>query len=141
MIGEWGPTTSRTVDLGYDQLLVLEARPGTRVRVLYGNMWLTEEGYAQDVFAGSGDEVALKSRGTAVIEGMGVARVQVVEPTTAQQVSRWARALWRRLRAPRVLQSAPAGRATPGVLGALAGVAMPLLMLVAMSTPVLGGVA
>ena len=141
MRGEWIPMVTRTVDLDRDQLLVLESQPGTRLRVMYGSLWLTEEGFAQDVFAGSGDEVALKSRGTAVIEGMGVARVQVVEPTRAQQVSRWARALWQRLRAPRVLQSAPAGRATPGVLGALAGVAMPLLMLVAMSTPVLGGVA
>ena len=80
MRGEWTAATSRTVDLGYDQLLVLEARAGTRVRVLYGNLWLTEEGTAQDVFAGSGAEVMLKARGRAVIEGLGAARVQVIEP-------------------------------------------------------------
>lgn len=82
MRGEWSAATSRTVDLGYDQLLVLEARPGVRIRVLYGNLWLTEEGTAQDVFAGSGAEVALKSRGRAVIEGLGLARVQVIEPAS-----------------------------------------------------------
>lgn len=80
MRGEWTPTTTRTIDLGYEQLLVLESRPGVRVRVLYGNLWLTEEGRADDVFAASGAEVALKSRGRAVIEGLGMARVQLVEP-------------------------------------------------------------
>jgi hypothetical protein len=88
MRGEWTAATSRTVDLGYEQLLVLEGRPGMKVRVLYGNLWLTEEGTAQDVFAGSGAEVALKSRGRAVIEGLGEARVQVVEmaPTLGQHL-------------------------------------------------------
>ena len=112
MWNEWGPTTTRTVDLGYDQLLVLEPRPGTRVRVLYGNMWLTEEGCAQDVFAASGDEVVLKSDGTAVIEGLGVARVQVIQRSRAFRLARrlgrlvrsWGRRTERRL---------PAGSAAP----------------------------
>ncbi len=88
MRGEWTAGTSRTVDLGYEQLLVLEGRPGRKVRVLYGNLWLTEEGTSQDVFAGSGAELALKSRGRAVIEGLGEARVQVVEaaPTIGQRM-------------------------------------------------------
>lgn len=94
MKGEWSAATTRTVDLGYDQLLVLEAaRPGTRVRVLYGHMWLTEEGTAQDVFAGSGAEVQLKSRGRAVVEGLGVARVQVIEPRRARPFARLIRGL------------------------------------------------
>jgi hypothetical protein len=91
MFRHWGPTTVRTVDLGYDQMLVLQGRPGTRVRVLYGSAWLTEEGCAQDIFAGSGGEVALHGGGRAVVEGLGVARVQVIEPPRAQ----W----WRRLKA------------------------------------------
>lgn len=76
---DWGPTLVRTIDLGYEQMLLLESRPQTRVKVIYGGVWLTEEGLAQDVFAGSGDEVALKSRGLAVVEGLGYARVQVME--------------------------------------------------------------
>lgn len=79
MRGEWIPMVTRTIDLDRDQLLVLESRPGTRLRVMYGSLWLTEEGFAQDVFAGTGDEVALKSRGLAVVEGLGLARVQVIQ--------------------------------------------------------------
>lgn len=111
MFGEWGPTTSRTVDLGYDQLLVLESRRGTKVRVLYGSLWLTEEGTAQDVFAGSGDEVALKARGRAVIEGLGVARLQVIEPTRTGKFARWLRSVTRRLATRRL--RLPAGVAVP----------------------------
>lgn len=92
MRGEWNGTTARTVDLGYDQLLVLEARPGLKVRVLYGHLWLTEEGSAQDVFAGSGDEVALRGRGRAVVEGLGMARVQLIEPPPVTiATARWLR--------------------------------------------------
>jgi Protein of unknown function (DUF2917) len=77
---DWGPTLVRTVDLGYEQMLLLESHPRTRIKVIYGGVWLTEEGQVQDVFAASGDEVALKSRGLAVVEGLGYARVQVMEP-------------------------------------------------------------
>lgn len=90
---DWGPMTVRTVDLGYEQMLLLESRPRTRVKVIYGGIWLTEEGLAQDVFAASGEEVALKSRGLAVVEGLGYARVQVME-----SLSVWSKAgaAWRR---------------------------------------------
>jgi hypothetical protein len=76
---DWGPTLVKTVDLGYEQMLVLESHPRTRIKVIYGGIWLTEENLAQDVFASSGDEVALKSRGLAVVEGLGYARLQVME--------------------------------------------------------------
>jgi hypothetical protein len=106
MRGEWSAATSRTVDLGYDQLLVLEARPGVRVRVLYGNLWLTEEGTAQDVFAGSGTEVALKSHGRTVIEGLGQARVQVIEPASTAVLAGLVERLRRVARPLRSLQLA-----------------------------------
>jgi len=93
MQGEWKGFTTRTVNLDYDQLLVLESPPpGAKVRVLYGNLWLTEEGNMQDVFAGSGAEIALKARGRAVIEGLGEARLQVIEPRGVAlftRVARW----------------------------------------------------
>jgi hypothetical protein len=73
-------TVVRTVDLGYEQLLLLESRPRTRVKVIYGGIWLTEQDRLDDVFAGSGEEVALKSHGLAVIEGLGYARIEVAEP-------------------------------------------------------------
>ena len=108
MRGDWTATTSRTVDLGYDQLLVLESRPGLRVRVLFGNMWLTEEGTAQDVFAGSGEEVALKAHGRAVIESLGTARVQVVEPSAVSpfvRLAAWVLALRALIRPAQWLQT------------------------------------
>jgi len=101
----WAPTTTRTIDLGYEQLLTFEGRPGTRVRVLYGSMWLTEEGDERDVFARTGDEVTLTSDGLSVIEGIGAARVQVIEqrrPTlTTALVHRLAH-VWETLRARRL---------------------------------------
>ena len=93
MKGSWSGQTTRTVDLGYDQMLVLESKPGVRVRVLCGNMWLTEEGSAQDVFAGSGAEVALRMRGRAIVEPMGMARVMVIEPGPRAAVRRMQRRL------------------------------------------------
>jgi hypothetical protein len=77
---DWNTTVVRTVDLGYEQLLLLESRPRTRIKVIYGGIWLTEEHRPEDVFAGSGEEVELKSRGLAVVEGLGYARVQIAEP-------------------------------------------------------------
>jgi hypothetical protein len=61
-------------------MLLLESRPQTSIRVIYGGIWLTEEGRPDDVFARGGDEVQLKSHGLAVVEGLGYARVQVMEP-------------------------------------------------------------
>jgi hypothetical protein len=61
-------------------MLLLESRPCTRIKVIYGGVWLTEEGRPDDVFAKHGEEVALKSHGLAVVEGLGYARVQVSEP-------------------------------------------------------------
>lgn len=88
----WSATVVRTVDLGYEQLLLLESRPRTRIKVIYGGIWLTEQDRPDDVFATSGEEVALKSRGLAVVEGMGYARVQVAEaPGPWGMVATWLR--------------------------------------------------
>lgn len=79
----------RTVDLGYDQLLMLDGEPGTRVKVLFGGVWLTEEGATQDVFAADGEEVALRTRKGALLEALGPTRVQVIEPRRGPR--RWLR--------------------------------------------------
>jgi Protein of unknown function (DUF2917) len=96
---DWGATTTRTVDLGYEQLLVLQTRPGMRVRVLYGQVWLTEEGDGQDRFAAGGEELALRSCGCAVAEGLGAARVQVTEERRPRAPAALWPALSRALRA------------------------------------------
>jgi len=93
--------TTRTYDLGYEQMLTFVGRPGTRVRVLYGSMWLTEEGREQDIIAGCGDEVTLKAGGLSVIEGIGAARVQLIEPGSGSWLPSIGNGLQRALRAAR----------------------------------------
>ncbi|GAB4471545.1 MAG: hypothetical protein OHK0044_14800 [Burkholderiaceae bacterium] len=87
----WQSMTVRTIDLGYEQMLVFESRPGAKVRVLYGSVWLTEEGLPQDAIAGSGEEVALRARGAALLESLAPTRVEIVERVPN------APRLWRRL--------------------------------------------
>lgn len=141
MMGEWGPMTSRTVDLGYEQLLLLEGRPGTRVKVIFGGVWLTEEGGAGDVFAHTGDEVAVRSRRLSVLEGLGTTRLEVIEPVTRRRFGALADrlgAVTRLLRRAKSLVSVPAWsprapRGTLAVLAAVIGVAIPALVMVGLS--------
>ena len=81
----------RTIDLGHEQMLVIEDRPGSCIRVLLGGVWLTEERHLQDRFARAGGTLCLQAPGRAVLEAMGHTRLQVVEPL------RQARAGWGRL--------------------------------------------
>jgi hypothetical protein len=85
----WEPMRVRTIDLGYEQMLTFESHPGARLRVLYGAVWLTEEGMPHDTIAGSGDEVALRARGSALLESLTPSCVEIVEHAS--------RAPWRRL--------------------------------------------
>jgi hypothetical protein len=76
----WEPQVVRTVDLGYEQLLVIEDQRGALIRVLHGGVWLTEEGLGRDIFAESGDEVRIEGEGRAVVEGLGSTQVELVRP-------------------------------------------------------------
>lgn len=77
--------------------------PGERVRVLYGRVWLTEEGGRRDAFLASGEEVRLDRPGLAVVEALGPARIELIEPLAgpsplrqaAEQASRWVAGLLR----------------------------------------------
>lgn len=73
-------TTLKTLDLPGGTLVPFPSVPGEAVRILYGRVWLTEEGNARDSFLASGEEVALHSRGLAVIEALGPARIQWIKP-------------------------------------------------------------
>ncbi len=73
-------TVFRTLDLPGGTLVPFPSVPGERVRILYGRIWLTEEGSPRDAFLASGEEVSLATRGLAVIEALGPARIQLVEP-------------------------------------------------------------
>lgn len=75
MARETTPTT-RTIDLGRDQLLVLQ-QGGGHLRVLQGAAWLTEEGRAVDAFLEAGADWPLQARRT-VVGAIATARLQVV---------------------------------------------------------------
>ncbi len=68
----------RTIDLGYDQMMVFDGGRDGRVRVLFGATWLTQEDDAGDTFLRAGAEVALHG-GRTVIEGLEPTRLQIVE--------------------------------------------------------------
>lgn len=92
--------TLRTLDLPSGSLLPFTAIPGERVRVLYGRVWLTAEGDAGDAFLASGEEVSLASRGLAVIEALGPARIELIETVRGpSRIAQAATALVRRIRA------------------------------------------
>lgn len=95
--------TIGTIDLDHEQLLVLQDRSGTRVRVLSGGVWLTEEGEPDDRFAWRGEELLLSARGRTVLEGIGQARIEVLQPPLrpAQRLRERIAALRERLAAPR----------------------------------------
>lgn len=104
----------KTLDLPGGALLPFASVPGERVRVVCGRVWLTEEGSLRDAFLGTGEEVALDTRGLAVIETLGAARIQLVPPVSisktvhgaARRVMRWLLALWlRQYRRPMVARA------------------------------------
>ncbi len=90
------PASVKTIDLGYEQLFVFDGGPDTRVRVLYGGTWLTEEGASGDSFARAGDEVALHGNGRALLQGLTTTRVRIVSPPVG--LGQRLRRAWRPLR-------------------------------------------
>lgn len=93
-------STLRTLDLPGGSLVPFTSIPGERVRILYGRVWLTEEGAARDVFLASGEQASLGGRGLAVIEALGPARIELVEAMRgSSRRARVAAALVRRVRA------------------------------------------
>lgn len=94
-------TRIRTIDLGYEQMMIFDDGRGERVRVLYGATWLTQEGNAEDAVLRPGVERALCD-GRTLIGALEPTRLQVLggpgqrrRPlhTLARRVWRWARRL------------------------------------------------
>jgi hypothetical protein len=88
--------TIRTIDLGYDQMMVFDGGRDGRVRVLFGATWLTQEDDAGDAFLCAGTEVALHA-GRIVIEGLEPTRLQIVEHPgrRSAQALAWLMKVWR----------------------------------------------
>lgn len=90
----------RTIDLGHEQLFVFEGSRGTRVRVLFGATWLTEEGAVADAIVGAGTEAPLRG-GRTVIEALAPSRLQIIDNgrrTASALAQGWLRHAWRPLR-------------------------------------------
>lgn len=83
----------RTIDLGYEQMMIFDDGRGERVRVLYGATWLTQEGDAEDAVLRPGTELRL-SGGRTLIEALEPAQLQILG--AARPPSAW-RQLARRL--------------------------------------------
>jgi len=73
--------TVKTINLGYEQMLVIDAGDDSRLRVLHGATWLTGEGELDDVVLGAGQERALR-QGRSVAQALGPASVELREPAT-----------------------------------------------------------
>lgn len=85
----------RTIDLGYEQMMIFDDGRGEHVRVLFGATWLTQEGDRGDAILRPGEERALCD-GRSLIEALEPARVQILsEPACGRSLTR---ALLRRVR-------------------------------------------
>jgi hypothetical protein len=69
----------RTIDLGYEQMMIFDDGRGERVRVLYGATWLTQEGVGEDSVLRPGAERALHE-GRALFEALEPSRLEILGP-------------------------------------------------------------
>jgi hypothetical protein len=67
----------RTIDLGYEQMMIFDDGRGERVRVLYGATWLTQEGAMGDAVLRLGSEQVLQE-GRTLIEALEPSRLQIL---------------------------------------------------------------
>jgi hypothetical protein len=79
----------QTIDLGYDQLLVLREQRGLKVRVLYGGVWLTEEGEPTDRFLSGGEATQVGRDGATVIEALAPTRLELLRGSAPRTGWRW----------------------------------------------------
>lgn len=87
--------TVKTINLGYEQMLVIDAGDGSRLRVLHGATWLTGEGELDDVVLGAGQERTLR-QGRSVVQALAPASVELTRPPTSGAL-RGLRQVWRQL--------------------------------------------
>lgn len=92
-----------TIELEPHPLLVIDGARQPRLRVLRGNVWLTQEHEPLDAVLRAGDEVPLRT-GRVLVEALGAARVQLLPDGDAalapQRSARlaWARRTWQHAR-------------------------------------------
>ena len=92
-------TRIRTIDLGYEQMMIFDDGRGERVRVLYGATWLTQEGDGEDIVLRPGVERALCD-GRTLIGALEPTRLQVLGGCVKRRtlLRRLAQGAWRWVR-------------------------------------------
>lgn len=55
MRSAWQLAATQTIDLGWDQLILLEDRRGSRVALFYGHVFETDESRAREQASTTGD--------------------------------------------------------------------------------------
>ncbi len=78
------------VNLDHDQMLVLSDRRGSRVEVLFGGVWLTEERDPDDRFVEAGQSLRIKQRGRVIAEAIGRTGLHIIDPD-GSLMARWRR--------------------------------------------------
>jgi len=72
------PTLStRTINLGHDQLLVFEDAARTHVEVIFGGVWLTHDDDRRDYLASAGDELMVEGRGRSILGALTTTRLEI----------------------------------------------------------------
>ena len=66
-----------TFGLHRDGVIVLEDAHGTRVSCLRGALWLTQEGYEDDIVLEQGDSIVLSSDGVTLVTALRESEVEV----------------------------------------------------------------
>jgi len=94
---------TRTICLDHEQLLLLEGKPGTRIRVIHGGIWLTIDNDLRDHFPRTGEEVVIKAHRRSIIESIGKSTIELLEPLRGGTLKRFVAALRRRLPAEEAL--------------------------------------
>ena len=90
------PSVARIVDLYGRQTLVLDAARGTQVRVIVGDVWVTQEGELDDSFLSDGESMTLGTPRRTVIESFGLTRLAIHAPVAVPAWRGWMPALRQR---------------------------------------------
>jgi hypothetical protein len=88
MKDSWQLTATHTVDLGYEQLLILEGKPGTRVRVLFRGVLLGDNADSRGYVLHRDRDVAPRTEPESVTVVLGAARVAIDQPNQGALLQR-----------------------------------------------------
>lgn len=69
-----------TLQLAKDATMRIEAARGVRLHVRSGRLWITEEGFPDDLFVGPGESWTLRGDGRALVQAERAAAFDLADP-------------------------------------------------------------